>query len=83
VLSGDIIVADSEGVLAMPPQLVAGVITDAENTVYTENFKREMMRSRKYHARDIYPTLSPQLEKLFEEWKKTHPREGVKPNVDG
>ncbi len=83
VLPGDIIVADSEGVLAIPPPLVADVIRDAEGTVYTENFKREMMRSRKYRARDVYPTLSPQLEKLFEEWKKTHKREGVKPNVGG
>ena len=83
VLPGDIIVADAEGVLAVPPQLVAGVIKDAENTVYTENFKREMMRTKKYRARDIYPTLSPALEKLFEEWKKTHPLAGVKPNVGG
>jgi hypothetical protein len=58
---------------------VAEAIKDAENTVYTENFKREMMRSRKYRSRDIYPTLSKELEKLFEEWKKTHPKEGVKP----
>ena len=42
-----------------------------------------MMRSKKYRARDIYPTLSPALEKLFEEWKKTHPLAGVKPNVGG
>jgi 4-hydroxy-4-methyl-2-oxoglutarate aldolase len=83
VLPGDIIVADAEGVLAFPPQLVADVIKDAENTVYTENFKREMMRSKKYRARDIYPRLSPELEKLFEEWKKTHPLAGVKPNVGG
>ena len=83
VLPGDIIVADAEGVLAVPPQLVAGVIKDAELTVYTENFKREMMRSKKYRARDIYPTLSPALEKVFEEWKKTHPLAGVKPNVGG
>jgi 4-hydroxy-4-methyl-2-oxoglutarate aldolase len=83
VLPGDIIVADAEGVLAVPPQLVADVIKDAENTVYTENFKREMMRSKKYRARDIYPRLSPELEKLFEEWKKTHPIAGVKPNVGG
>jgi 4-hydroxy-4-methyl-2-oxoglutarate aldolase len=83
VLPGDIIVADAEGVLAVPPQLVADVIKDAENTVYTENFKREMMRSRKYRARDIYPRLSPELEKVFEEWKKTHPLAGVKPNVGG
>ena len=67
----------------VPPQLVADVIKDAETTVYPENFKREMMRSRKYRARDIYPRLSPELEKVFEEWKKTHPIAGVKPNVGG
>ena len=83
VLPGDIIVADAEGVLAVPPQLVADVIKDAEETVYTENFKREMMRSKKYRARDVYPSLSPQLQKLFEEWKKTHQKEGVKPNSGG
>ena len=67
----------------VPPQLVAEVISSAEDTVYTENFKREMMRSKKYRARDVYPSLSPQLQKLFEEWKKTHPKEGVKPNSGG
>ncbi len=80
VLPGDIIVADGEGVQVVPPQLVAEVIAAAEDTVYTENFKRELMASRKYRARDIYPTLSPELQKLFEEWKKTHPKTGVKPN---
>jgi 4-hydroxy-4-methyl-2-oxoglutarate aldolase len=83
VLPGDIIVADAEGVLVVPPQLVADAIKDAENTVYTENFKREVVRSRKYRARDIYPSLSKELENIFEEWKKTHPKEGVKPNVGG
>ena len=34
-----------------------------------------MMRSRKYRSRDIYPTLSPELEKVFEEWKKSHKKE--------
>jgi 4-hydroxy-4-methyl-2-oxoglutarate aldolase len=79
VLPGDVIVADAEGVLAFPPQLAAEVIKDAENTVYTENFKREMMRTRKYRSRDIYPKLSPELEAKFEEWKKTHAVEGVVP----
>lgn len=80
VLPGDIVVADASGVLVFPPQLADEVIADVENTVYTENFKREMMRSKKYRARDIYPRLSPELEKVFEEWKKTHPKKGVKPN---
>jgi 4-hydroxy-4-methyl-2-oxoglutarate aldolase len=83
VLPGDIIVADAEGVQLVPPQLVADVIRDAEDTVYTENFKRELMATKKYRARDIYPKLSPELEKLFEAWKKTHKKEGVKPNVGG
>jgi 4-hydroxy-4-methyl-2-oxoglutarate aldolase len=80
VLPGDVIIADASGVLAFPPQLAAELIASAETTVYTENFKREMMRSRKYRSRDIYPTLSPELEKAFEEWKKVHKKEGVKPN---
>lgn len=80
VLPGDVIVADASGVLAFPPQLTADLIAAAETTVYTENFKREMMRSRKYRSRDIYPTLSPELEKAFEEWKKSHKKEGVRPN---
>jgi regulator of RNase E activity RraA len=83
VLPGDIVVADAEGVQVIPPQLVADVITAAEDTVYVENFKREMMRSQKYRARDIYPNLSPELQKVFEEWKKTHKKQGVKPNVGG
>lgn len=74
VLPGDVVIGDSSGVLFFPPQLAEDAIKGAEDTVYTENFKREMMRSKKYRARDIYPKLSPEMEKLFEEWKKTHPR---------
>jgi 4-hydroxy-4-methyl-2-oxoglutarate aldolase len=79
VLPGDIVIADASGILAFPPQLAGDVIRDAERTVYVENFKREMMRTRKYRARDIYPTLSPELEKIFEEWQRTHNKEGVVP----
>jgi 4-hydroxy-4-methyl-2-oxoglutarate aldolase len=80
VLPGDIIVADVEGVLVIPPTLVAEAISDAENTVHSENFKREMMRTRKYRSRDVYPSLSPELQKLYEEWSKAHPKTGIKPN---
>ncbi|MGH9842263.1 MAG: RraA family protein [Blastocatellia bacterium] len=74
VLPGDVVVGDEEGVLFFPPQLADDVIKAAENTVYTEEFKRQMMNSKKYRTRDVYPRLSPELEKVFEEWKKTHPR---------
>jgi 4-hydroxy-4-methyl-2-oxoglutarate aldolase len=74
VLPGDVVIGDESGVLFFPPQLADDAIKAAEDTVYIEDFKREMISDTKYRARDIYPVLSPELEKVFEEWKKTHPR---------
>ena len=79
VLPGDVVIADASGVLTFPPQLAADVIKDAEGVVHVENFKREMMRTHKYRTRDIYPKLSAELEKQYEEWSKMHPKEGVTP----
>jgi 4-hydroxy-4-methyl-2-oxoglutarate aldolase len=74
VLPGDVVIGDEEGLLFFPPQLAEEAIKAAENQTYNEQFKEEMLRSGKYRARDIYPRLSPEMEKVFEEWKKTHPR---------
>jgi regulator of RNase E activity RraA len=74
VLPGDVVIGDEEGLLFFPPQLAEDAIKAAENQTYTEDFKAEMMKSGKYRTRDIYPRLSPELEKVFEEWKKTRPR---------
>ena len=74
VLPGDVVIGDSSGLLFFPPQLAQDAIKGAEDTVYTETLKREMIASRKYRTKEVYPRLSPELEKLFEEWKKTHPR---------
>jgi regulator of RNase E activity RraA len=74
VLPGDVVIGDNSGVLFFPPQLADDAIKGASDTVYTETFKREMIRSKKYRTSDVYPRLSPALEKVFEEWKKTHPR---------
>lgn len=73
VLPGDVVVGDEEGVLFFPPQIVEDVLKSAALTVNTENFKREMMRSGKYRSRDVYPKLSPELEKRYQEWVKTNP----------
>lgn len=73
VLPGDVVVGDEEGVLFFPPQITEEVLKSAALTVNTENFKREMMRSGKYRSRDIYPKLSPELEKRYQEWLKTNP----------
>jgi len=74
VLPGDVVIGDDSGLLFFPPQLAEDAIKGAEDTVYTETFKREMVRTKKYRTNQIYPKLSPELEKVFEEWKKTHPR---------
>jgi len=74
VLPGDAVVGDESGVLFFPAHLADDVIKAAEDTVYVETFKREMISGTRYRARDIYPRLSPELEKVYEEWKKTHPR---------
>lgn len=74
VLPGDVVIGDEEGLLVFPPQLAAEAIQAAETQTYNELFKAEAMKSGKYRTRDIYPRLSPELEKVFEEWKKTHPR---------
>lgn len=74
VLPGDVVIGDEEGLLFFPPQLAEEAIKAAENQTYVEDFKAEMMKSGKYRTRDIYPRLSPEVEKAFEEWKKTHPR---------
>jgi regulator of RNase E activity RraA len=74
VLPGDVVIGDEEGLLFFPPQLAEDAIRAAENQTYNELFKAEMLKSGKYRTRDIYPRLSPELEKVFEEWKKTHPR---------
>jgi regulator of RNase E activity RraA len=74
VLPGDVVIGDSSGLLFFPPQLADDAIKGAEETVYNETFKREMIKTGKYRTSEIYPRLSPAMEKLFEEWKKTHPR---------
>lgn len=74
VMPGDVVIGDEEGLLFFPPQLAEEAIKAAENQTYNERFKEEMMRSGKYRTRDIYPRLSPELQKVFEEWQKKNPR---------
>ena len=74
VLPGDVVIGDVSGIQVFPPQLAEEVIKSAEDTVYTETFKRQMIQTGKYRTKEIYPKLSPELERLFEEWKKAHPR---------
>lgn len=70
VMPGDVVVGDEEGLLVFPPQITDEVIKSAEAQTLVEDFKAEKMNEGKHPTRDIYPKLSPALEKEFEEWKK-------------
>ena len=43
---GDVVIGDSSGLLFFPPQLAEEALKGAQDTVYTETFKREMIQSR-------------------------------------
>ena len=74
VMPGDVIVGDEEGLLVFPPQITAEVIKAAEAQTFVEEFKAEKMNEGKHPTREIYPKLSPALEKEFEEWKMKRTR---------
>jgi regulator of RNase E activity RraA len=61
VLPGDIVVADDAGVLFFPPQLVEQVLSRARAKISMENYQRELLRTKQYRFRDVYPVLSPEL----------------------
>jgi len=61
VLPGDIVVADDVGVLFFPPQLVEQVLSRARAKISMENYQRELLRTKQYRFRDVYPVLSPEL----------------------
>ncbi len=69
VLPGDIILGTSEGVVVIPPQFVEEVVKRNDSIETREDFERLQMKEGKYRARDVYP-LTPELEKLFQEWLK-------------
>lgn len=70
VLPGDMVVGDSSGVLIVPAQLAEEVVRAAQETVDVENFKRAKIREGKSKAKDIYPQMTLELEKEYEEQKK-------------
>jgi hypothetical protein len=50
------------------------VLKSAEDTVYIETFKRQMIQTGKYRTKEIYQRLSPELDKLFEGVEERPPR---------
>jgi hypothetical protein len=59
VLPGDAVVGDESGVLFSPPQIADALIKAAEDTVYIEDFKREMIRGTKIPRARHLPGAQP------------------------
>jgi len=70
VLPGDVVVAEDEGLLFFPPELVPDVLATAKKKNKQEDYQRELMKQKKYRVRDVYP-LHPKLQEEYEE--KTKP----------
>ena len=62
---GDIVVGDDGGVFFFPPELLDDVLEYAARSEARERFQLELLLSKRYRFRDIYP-LSPELAEEFE-----------------
>ena len=69
VLPGDVVVADDGGALFFPERLVAQVLEAASARDALEEYERELLRSRMYRFRDIYP-LSEELREEYERQRR-------------
>lgn len=70
VMPGDIIMADDDGVVVLPPSMAAKVIEDAQKHHEWEVFSREKLMEGASLQR-YYP-LHPDAESEYAEWKKKH-----------
>ncbi len=69
VLPGDVVVADDGGALFFPERLVAQVLEAASARDALEEYERELLRSRMYRFRDVYP-LSEELREEYERQRR-------------
>ena len=70
VLPGDIVVADEAGALFFPPEMLQPVLDSAREKMAIEDYQRELLRSKKYRFREVYPVLSPELQREYERRKR-------------
>lgn len=69
VMPGDLVLATDEAVIFFPPTIADEVIAKAKKHRDEEDYKRELVRSKKYRFRDVYP-LRSDLNKAYEEQHK-------------
>ena len=66
VMPGDIVLGTDEAVLFFPASIADEVIEKSQKHRDEENYKRDLVKSKKYRFRDVYP-LRPDLKKEYEE----------------
>jgi regulator of RNase E activity RraA len=72
ILPGDIIVAEEEGVIAFPPEMLEEVLQKAREREKLGEYELKLIQEKKYRFRDVYPP-APELMKEFEKSKVKTP----------
>jgi 4-hydroxy-4-methyl-2-oxoglutarate aldolase len=63
VMPGDIVLADREGLWFIPPHMVQDVLDSGEVSKARDDWSLMMLGTGKYTSRQIYGTLTPELQK--------------------
>ena len=68
VMPGDVVLADREGLWFIPPQMVKEVVESGEMSKARDDWSLMMLGTKKYTSRQIYGPLTPELQKLRDDY---------------
>jgi Demethylmenaquinone methyltransferase len=69
-MPGDAVLGDREGVSFIPPHLVQEVVNKADEIHIHDEWTKSKLMTGKYKSSEIYGTLSEELKKEYEEYKR-------------
>ena len=73
VLPGDLVIAQKEGVLFVPPHMAEQVVSTAEFVIRKDQFGFEMVRTGKYSTGEIDSQWPDAIRTEFLKWLEKHP----------
>ena len=76
VLPGDLVIAQKEGVLFVPPHIAEQVVSTAEFVIRKDQFGFEMVRTGKYSTGEIDSQWTDAIKAGFLKWLEKHPELG-------
>lgn len=68
VMPGDVVLADREGLWFIPPHMVQEVVESGEMSRARDDWSLMMLGTGKYTSRQIYGPLTPELQKMRDEY---------------